>query len=93
MAIASLSISGAQAGAVLERTRISGAGLCSPRSGGSVRVVSGDFLVNSLKVGLSGPVVRDEVFLNDVRWRGRVCGDVRQCKRLVARARAVVRLT
>lgn len=94
MAMASVSVPGAQAGKI--SSGISGTGLSSPRSGGSVRVISGDGLVNSLKVGLSGLVVRDKVFLKDVRWRGRASrmwSGVPQSKRLVAHTRAMVRLT
>ncbi|KAG0606897.1 hypothetical protein M758_9G176800 [Ceratodon purpureus] len=90
MAMASVSVPGAQAGRI--SSGISGTGLSTPRSGGSVRVISGDGLVDSLKVGLSGLVVRDKVFLKDVRWRGRASrmwSGVPQSKRLVAHTRAM----
>jgi hypothetical protein len=95
MAMASLSVPGAQAGGILQTSRISNTGLNSARSGGSVQVIPGNGLVNSLKVGLSGLFVRDKMFLEDVRWRGRASrawGSGRQSQRRVALTRALVSL-
>ena len=37
----------------------------------SLQVVSGNKLMDSLKVGVAGPGLREKVFLKDLRWQGR----------------------
>lgn len=87
--MASASYPGAQAGGAIDTSRKS---LSFSRIGSSVQVGSGSELVNSLRVRLSGLVVRDQMFLTDVRWRGRAAR-VWGGKRLVAHARALARVT